>query len=88
MPWKVRLRDGKEYVDAQTEPRDMNWYQGSFNPVVACEWVEPKKEYRWRATWANGEFQDCSVPPVADAFIHGDLRLGPYVKVERIEVTS
>ena len=79
-----RVWAGGNHICDESCPWDPEWH------AVRCEWVEPRKEYRWRVTWAEGETLYYRMPQDAlrygpEVWESGD---NPVVKVERIEVTT
>ena len=90
MPYRYTRADGATGVVESV--RDLTWAgpncQGARDGcVVKCEWVEPKKEYRWRCEWDNGETTLQETPPQGTFWQEAEYR-DCLVKCERIEVTE
>ena len=89
MPYKWTYVDGSSKVEQFLPPHD-EWDINEVFPYLrACEWVEPKTEYRWRVTWEDRTTDDFLICPLQrSGHIAWTLRALPVVKVERIEVTT
>ena len=85
MPYKVTYADGTT-LDTEEEPEANHWArQPARWRVVKCEWVEPRKEYRWVVTVESGGTLTVRTLDEATRWTAGNPEV---VKVERIEVTT
>ena len=89
MAYRVTRRNGERDLVGNDFARYVAWAHEEDRgwAVVKCEWVEPKKETRWRIKWSNGETRDHHDAPLADMWTQGHYR--DYVlSCERVEVET
>ena len=87
MAFKWTWSDGTVEPD-HSEPAGLGCWFGAKVNVVACEWVEPRKEYRWRVTYESGRTDDWASPPERGLWWDYGRAVDLIVKVERIEVDT